>query len=132
MGQVVIGTLFRIEEQADALIVIPITDLRALAFQEIETDTAKLLTVLQDSCCRHVVIDFQQTSYFGSVALSLLVKIWKRVHIRGGRLVFCNVSEHEREELHATHLDRLWPICVSRAEALQAVQSSPPSSAPGE
>jgi hypothetical protein len=39
-----------------------------------------------------------------------------------GKLVFCNVSEHEKEILKITMLDHLWPIYPSRDAALQAVQ----------
>jgi hypothetical protein len=37
-------------------------------------------------------------------------------------MAFCRVSEHEREILQATRLDGLWPVCLSREEALHAVR----------
>jgi len=36
-------------------------------------------------------------------------------------MAFCNLSPHERDILAAVELDRLWPLCDSREEALQMV-----------
>jgi hypothetical protein len=54
--------------------------------------------------------------------LAFFVKLWKWVGNRNGRLVFCNLSEHEKEILEVAHLGQLWPICETKGEALQAVQ----------
>jgi hypothetical protein len=39
-------------------------------------------------------------------------------------MAFCNVSDHEKEILQITRLDKSWPICASRSEALEAVRRS--------
>jgi anti-anti-sigma factor len=70
---------------------------------------------------KQVVLDFHETDYFGSTAVGFFLRLWKQLRGRGGRLAFCNVSEHERDILQVTGFDRLWPICASREEALQAV-----------
>jgi anti-anti-sigma regulatory factor len=60
--------------------------------------------------------------YGGSTALGFFVRLSLAVRDRGGRMAFCNVSEHEREILETTNLDWLCPLCVSRQDALRAVR----------
>jgi anti-anti-sigma factor len=67
-------------------------------------------------------MDFHKTDYYGSTALAFFLKLWKRVRNRNGRMAFCNISDHEREILTVTQLDRLWPIYLSREEATKAVK----------
>jgi anti-anti-sigma factor len=72
---------------------------------------------------RNILLDFEGTDYYGSTALGLFLKLWKRVRSLDGNMAFCNVSEHEREVLRLTRLDSLWPICGTREEALETLQS---------
>jgi anti-anti-sigma factor len=120
------GAIFETEEQGDTVIVLPTTDLRELDYQRIDAGASKIFELLTGGPVKHVVLDFSQTDYYGSTALGFFLKLWKRVQDRQGGMAFCNVSDHEREILRVTKLDRLWPICTSRSEALQAVRQSLP------
>jgi anti-anti-sigma factor len=73
---------------------------------------------------KNVVIDFANSDYFGSSALGLMVRLWKRVRLRGGMMAVCNLSEHETEILRACRLDHFWSICSSREQALAEVGES--------
>jgi anti-anti-sigma factor len=115
-------SLFEIERDAEIVILTPVMDLHELHCREIDDGAVGVLELLADPTTRHVVLDFRQTDYFGSSALGLFVRLWKRVKRRGGRMALCNLSEPEKEILRITHLDQLWPICSSRREALQAVR----------
>jgi anti-anti-sigma factor len=114
--------IFEIEQKDDTMIVVPNMDLRELAYKQIEEGARKVLDLLNGTDIKNVVLDFHKTDYYGSTALGLFVRVWKRVSRRNGRMVFCNVSEHEKEVLQITHLDQLWPVCSSRSEALAAVK----------
>jgi anti-anti-sigma factor len=113
--------IFDIERQNATLIVTPLADLRELDYQRIETGARDILDLLNGTGIRNVVLDFHKTDYCGSTALGFFVKLWKRVRMQNGRMVFCNLSDHEREVLQITSLDHLWPICSSRNDALEAV-----------
>jgi anti-anti-sigma factor len=119
----VIDEICNIEQQDATLIVTPLADLRELDYQRIETGARDILAMLNGTGIRNVVLDFQKTDYCGSTALGFFVKLWKRVRLQNGRMVFCNVSDHEKEVLQITSLDHLWPICSSRSEALEAVSA---------
>jgi len=114
--------VFEIEEHNDTIIVVPTVDLRELDYQRIESGARDILELLNDPRIKHVILDFHKTDYYGTTALGFFVKLWKKVKMRNGRMVFCNVSDHEQEILQVTKLDRLWPICSSRNEALEAVK----------
>jgi anti-sigma B factor antagonist len=115
--------IFEIQEQGDTVVVVPVVDLRELDFQRIEAGAREILDRLDGRGIRNVVLDFHRTDYYGSTALSFFLKLWKRVRGWNGRMAFCSVSDHEREILQLTMLDRLWPICPTRAEALAAVRA---------
>ena len=110
---------FEIECQDDTLIVTPVSDLGEFDYLQLLDDTKETLQLIEQSDTRrNVVVDFHKTDYFGSTVLGLFVRLWKRVSSRNGRMVFCNLSEHEREILTIANLDELWPICDSREDAV--------------
>jgi len=113
------GNTFEIERDGDTLIVTPDHNLRELEFPQIEAGAKEILSLLTSASVKNLIMDFHRTDYYGSTALGFFVKLWKRVRQNGGRMVFCNVSEHEREILNVMRLDKLWSICDSRAAARQ-------------
>lgn len=112
---------FAIERQDGIVIVIPQVDLRELNYEWIEDGARAVLDLLDGSQIKDVILDFHKTDYYGSTALGFFLKLFKRVRKRGGHMVFCNVSEHEKEILQITGLDNLWPICSTRQAALAAI-----------
>ena len=114
--------VFEVEQAGDTIIVVPTVDLRELDYQRIEDGARGILDLLDGAAIQNVVLDFHRTDYYGSTALGFFLKLWKRVRDRKGRMAFCNVSDHEKEILQVTSLDRLWPVCPSRNEALAAVR----------
>jgi anti-anti-sigma factor len=118
---VVMLDLFEVEQEDSTLIVSPVADLREFDYQRIEAGAGDLLNLLSNEKVKNVVVDFCGTDSFGSTALGFFVKVWKRIRSRGGRMVFCNLSDHEREILEVTGLGGVWPLCSSREEALQCV-----------
>jgi anti-anti-sigma factor len=119
------AALFEIECGDDAIIVTPTKDLGEFDYQQLVAESQEAFDLLDRRTDRkNVVLDLRNTNYFGSTALGMFVKLWKRVGFRGGRMAFCNVSEFEREVLAATRLDTLWSICESKSEAVEAVRQS--------
>jgi anti-anti-sigma factor len=117
-----IAEIFEIEQRGNTLIVVPTVDLREFDYERIESGAKHILALLSGDGAKNLVWDFYKTDYYGSTALAFFVKLWQRVRRQNGRMAFCNVSEHEKEILQITNLDKSWPICSSRAEALQAVR----------
>ena len=122
--------VFEITHEGDLLVVSPTADLRELDFQLIDAAASKVFQLLQDGHAKHVIIDLSNTDIYGTTALGFFVKLRKRVGDRGGKMALCNISPHELEVLQVTNLDKLWPLCESRAAAIEAVRSAGEIDAP--
>ena len=116
-------SVFDFEHSGNTLVLIPNTDLRELEFDALEGGSVDVFDQLSLATFKNVIIDFSKTDYYGSTALAFFVKFWKRVKSRGGRMVLCNVSMHEREILELTNLTSLWAIYDNRQEALKAIEA---------
>jgi anti-anti-sigma factor len=123
MSEIVVN-LFAIEREGETVVVTPMADLGELAYPQLEAGANELLELFGHAPARHLVLDFHQAAYDGSTVLPFFLKLWLRVTRHSGRMALCNVSEHERDLLRITKLDKLWPICGSRGEALAAVRQS--------
>lgn len=96
----------------------------SLASDEALRNLDRILEQIRTGDVQDVVIDFQQTPYFGSCLLEMLRRIWNDIHSRGGRLVLCNVSPVGQEILHLAKFDQLWPLVATREDAEQQLQST--------
>ncbi len=114
--------LFQWQTEGEVLILSPTANLSELELSYSAAEFRTALQEIEDAGYRHVVLDFTGTDYYGSTALGFFVKLWKRVSKIDGGMAFCNVSAHEREVLHVTRLDTLWPICGTRQQAIAQLQ----------
>ncbi len=113
---------FEARVEGDALVVAPKGNLPELAFQEIEAGAKEVLALAARPQVKNAVVDLGHADYCGSTVLGFFIGLWRVVKARGGRMVLCNVSAHEREVLRVTRLAPLWPVFPSREEALEAVR----------
>ncbi len=116
---------FDFERDGATLIVTPSAELGELEFPEIEASAKEMLSLVEDGAVKNIIMDFKRTDHYGSTALGFFVKVWKRVRQRNGLLIFCNLSEHEREILQVTKLDALWPLCATLEDARKALSAKP-------
>lgn len=114
---------FKIEEHGETLIITPTIALGELEYDRIVSGARVALDQLAAKHSKNVVLDLANSDYSGSLALGFFVRLWKKVRQAGGRMVLCNVSNHEREILQVTRLDGLWDMYGSRDEALAAIAS---------
>ena len=102
--------LFEHEQSGDTLTIRPVANLGEFEFEHIEAEVTGLLKLLDDTDIRNVVVDFHRCAYFGSSAVSALIRIAHAVRERGGEMVLSNLSKCEREVLDVLHLGELWTI----------------------
>lgn len=110
--------MFDIARIGEVVVVTPLRELSELEFKQIEDE---LRTLADDPTIRLAVVDFCRTDYLGSTALGMLIHLWQQLKKRGGELVLCNVSAHEREIFRVVGLADLWRIYSSRQDAVQAI-----------
>ena len=68
-----------------------------------------------------VVVDLSQLDYMGSVQVALLVRLWKSIKNRKGRMVVQVTSPMVQEVLKTAGLDTLWDCAENRPEALHVL-----------
>ena len=113
--------LFAREMHGDNLLLNSLRQLGSLNEPEIVQETAELLELVNTLQPRNLVIDLSHSDYLGTVMLSAVLRLWKRIAHRGGNLVLCNVSKKVAQVLQISRLDTIWMICGTRDQALRAV-----------
>jgi anti-anti-sigma factor len=68
-----------------------------------------------------LVLDLRNLEYCGSAVVALMVRVWKALKQREGKMAVCCASETVRSILATARLTELWQVCPSRAEAERAV-----------
>lgn len=68
-----------------------------------------------------MLIDLAATTFIGSSFIGVLVRTWKRLRDRQGRMALCNVSPDCANVLHVTRLDTVWDCFSSREEGIRGL-----------
>lgn len=68
-----------------------------------------------------VVLDFEQVTMMGSLALGVVVDLARQCKAANGGLVLCNLNDDLRGVLKMSHLDRLLTITKDRAGAVRKI-----------
>jgi anti-anti-sigma regulatory factor len=115
--------IFKLERDNDVLIVIPQGDASDFRYQDVHHESNMTLEVLDDTSLRHVIIDFGCEHVLGSIMISVVIKICRKVGTRGGKAAFCNANPDMVGVLRTMNLVRLWPYCPTREDALATVRA---------
>jgi anti-sigma B factor antagonist len=108
------------ELSENAVIVVPLRDVGSMSEEHVRSELDAVLAQVQASGAKNVVVDFAHLPYFGSAMLEVMLAIWRRVRTDEGKMAVCNASEMEREVLRISAFDSLWPMCSTRAEAMES------------
>ena len=111
--------VFATTRQDDVLVVRLLGEVGGLDWENVHGELDAAARQLGPEGPRHVVIDFNQSSYFDSSMLNAILHLTRRVRDCRGRLAMCNVSASGRQILELVKFDSLWPICETRASALE-------------
>lgn len=111
-------SLFQIERDGSTVVLTPLVNLSDFLFESTDQETEALMASVSDPEVTAVVADLRHTNYFGTDFLSILLRLWRQIRERDGRLALCNVSASEREILSICQLNTLWTICDSLDEAI--------------
>jgi len=87
----------------------------------LERITRQLVDVAQEAKPPLLVLDMSPTEFFGSSFIEALFRVWKKLNTQeGAKFAICGLQPYCKEVLEVTHLDRLWPLPATRAEAVAA------------
>ncbi|MGQ0636015.1 MAG: STAS domain-containing protein [Planctomycetaceae bacterium] len=115
------GPVFLREMSGSTLVLRPHCRLGSLQETQIVAETNELLEIINSSGPLNIVLDLAHDDYLGTAMVGAIVRLWKRVAMRGGRLALCNLSDTVHQVLRVTKLHAVWPIYATRDEALAAV-----------
>jgi len=81
----------------------------------------KLAKVVEEGN-RYLVVDLAGLDYISSAGLRVLLTTAKKLKASGGKIVLCSVKQYVKEILDISGFSTIFPVCASRAEALEAVK----------
>ena len=116
--------LFALERVGTCLVVVLSGEMGSLADSQITAELDHALGELRKPEVRHLIVDFAQMPYFGSILLEGIRSLWKEIDARHGNMALCNVSLVGKEILGIARFDTLWPIFATRAEAVRSVEDA--------
>ncbi|MBL4883499.1 MAG: STAS domain-containing protein [Planctomycetaceae bacterium] len=116
---------FQVERCKDATIVSLGSEFDLLEGDLVKKAEDKLLEVVEDKDCSHLILDMANTRFFGSSFIESLVRVWNQLKTREhGSLQLCCLQSYCKEILEVTHLDNIWEVSDSREDALKRCTSS--------
>jgi anti-anti-sigma factor len=93
--------------------------LNEIPWSEIEVVGAQILQALQPVKNPLVLVDLSPLDYMGSASLALVVRVYKAVTERQGRMVVANQHPLVGELIQKAGLDKVWEMASTRDEGLK-------------
>ncbi len=86
----------------------------------------ELARLLLDHEVNHVVIDFSGVVFFEANLRGELIRLWRALQARGGKLALCGLSTVDREHPTMVQFGRIMEISDHLEDALIRIQGGPP------
>lgn len=109
---------YRIEFAKRHVVITLEQGLSSAQWSDVEDLGAEMLKRLNEQKSPALVVDLCELKYIGSSVVALVVRLWKSIKQRDGRIAVVNKNPLIREVLEIAGLNKVWPIVESRDEAL--------------
>jgi anti-anti-sigma factor len=116
-----LGTLFAVEYQKDALVVMPTIRSGMFRYAKLQLELNALRHKLLQSEVSRVLFDLSALDYAGSEVICALVALARQTESRGGRIALCSATGQAESALHRMGLSRIWTLYPTRDSALAAL-----------
>lgn len=80
----------------------------------------EILSLLEKGKIR-LLVDFSKTNYVSSAGLRLLLSATKKIKARGGRLLFCAITDDVMEIIKMAGFDKILEIYPTESEAIKSL-----------
>ena len=100
--------------------VVKFKDQKVMVPSRIETMGKELLSLVEGDESEHVLINFDNVSFFSSAAINKLIVLEKRIKALGGKIRLSNLRPEVRDLFSYTNLDSLFQIKEEQEEALES------------
>ncbi len=110
---------FQIDSIHGRTVVSFLPHLNEIPWAEIEKIGGQILPKLQEANAPGVLVDLCALQYMGSASLALVVRIYKTVTEKRGRMVVANRDPMVGEVLAKAGLEKIWEIAPTREDGLR-------------
>ncbi len=110
---------FQIDSIQGRTVVSFLPQLNEIPWSEIEKVGGAILPRLQEAASPGVLVDLCALKYMGSASLALIVRIYKTVTEKRGRMIVANSDPMVGEVLAKAGLEKIWEIAPNRADGLR-------------
>jgi anti-anti-sigma factor len=110
-------TYYRFESVNGCLTVTLLPELNDKQWADIERVGTEIVERISAAPTPKVLVDLTPLSYMGSAMVALIVRLYKTVNSRGGKMAVVNQHELVHEVLKLAGLTKLWTIVATRQEA---------------
>ena len=93
--------------------------MNAFHWEDLQRSSQEILNELASARLRAVIVDLTQLDYLGSAQLTVLVRIWKTIKERNGRMIVELKAPVVREVLKTAGLLNVWEFAESRDGAIR-------------
>lgn len=112
-------SLYRIEEHPGYVVLSFSPGMSDAQMSTVDSVGADVLTRLEPMPTPSIIVDLSPLKYMGSAMVALIVRIWKAVNGRNGRMIVVNDNGIVQEVLRIAGLDKVWTIVPTREEAVR-------------
>lgn len=116
---------YRFEDAEGCSVVVLLPGLNESQWADIEKVGTDLIERLNSVPSPTFLVDLTPLDYMGSATVALIVRLWKSVKERDGRMVIVNQHELVFEVLKLAGLHQIWTIADSREQAMRELGVSP-------
>ena len=110
--------VFGIEKYGETLVVTPLGDAIEFRYTEIHQDTNAICDLIGREKIANLVIELGDATILGSVMISSIIKMARKISEKQGQACFCQAGDSMREVIHSMSLTKLWPYFDSLDEAI--------------
>ena len=118
------NTVFTIQLVGQTLVVTPQGNSTGFRYNDIHAETNAVITAVGRQNARNLVIDFNRVEIVGSIMISAIIKLARKITAKKGQAAFCSASETMKEVMQSMNLTRLWPYFESQEEAIKSFESA--------
>lgn len=109
---------YRLELENRRIIIALLPELNEVPWSDIEKVGSEILEKLQNISSPNLLVDLCPLSYMGSAQVALVVRMFKAVKEKGGKMVVANQNPMVLEVLTLAGLNKVWTIVDSRERGL--------------
>jgi anti-anti-sigma factor len=118
------NTVFATQLVGQTLVVTPQGDSTGFRYNDIHAETNAVITAIDRQNAQNLVINFNSVEIVGSIMISAIIKLARKITSKKGQAAFCSASETMEEVMQSMNLTRLWPCFESQEEAIKSFESA--------